>query len=105
MSGAIGRGGLASRLLDKWLNESIVITRGHADLPAQRVRIALPTSGSVRDTGPAEVSRGKVVVIGDETFDVKVGDQFNDSVGTLYTITYIRPARSAGIEAEAEADQ
>jgi len=83
--------------------EDVVIRRGEVELAAQAVRVARAGAGArVLDSGTAEESRGRVVVLGGVSFDVQPGDRFNDGKGTLYRVVLVRPNRGAGVVAEAE---
>lgn len=84
--------------------ESIVIRRSDEPLAAQSVRIErLGGSGLEKDSAGAQEVRGRVIVLGSTTFDVQVGDRFNDSNGILYQVAFVRPNQIAGVMAEAEA--
>jgi len=82
---------------------SVVIRRGSTTLAAQTVRIArIKSAGGERSGQQAEESRGRVIVVGDLTFDVVVGDRMNDGSGNLYRVVLVRPTQVIGIVAEAE---
>lgn len=81
---------------------SIVIRRGGSTLAAQGVRVArLAGAPSTRDSAGGQQVTGRVVVLGSTSFDVEVGDRFNDGADVLYEVTFVRPNRRAGVIAEA----
>ena len=82
----------------------IVVRRGATTLDAQTVRIARTGSGSKTDSPGGQESKGKIIVVGDTGFDIKVDDRFTDN-GILYRVVFVRPHRLIGVFAEAEAVQ
>lgn len=80
---------------------AITIRRGSSTLDEQTVRIARTGGGREQDSAGAQQAVGSVVVVGDEDFDVAVGDRFNDGAGVLYQVTFVRPNRTVGVVAEA----
>ena len=81
---------------------SITIRRGSTTLAAQTVRIAQTgMMGRQVDSGPAQESRGGVVVVGATTLDIAPDDRFNAG-GLLYRVVLVRPNRRAAVVAEAE---
>jgi len=82
--------------------QDITIRRGEETLDAQAVRIARKSAGRVVDSGDAQESRGRVVVMGGTDFDVEPGDRFNDGNGVLYRVVLVRPNQRAAVIAEAE---
>ena len=80
---------------------SIQIRRSGVTLPAQTVRIARAGTIAQRsDTGGLEQSSGRVVVVGEPSLDIKIGDRFNVQ-GELYEVDFVRPNRRAATVAEA----
>lgn len=83
--------------------ETITIRRGATTLDGQAVRIARAGgSGSVRESGEAQESGSRVVVMGGVDLDIEPGDRFNDAGGVLYQVVLVRPNRAASVVAEAE---
>lgn len=81
----------------------VTIRRGTSELAAQTVRIArIKNAGGARSGPQTEESRGRVIVVGDLTFDVAVNDRLNDGQGNLYRVALVRPTRTMGVVAEAE---
>lgn len=81
---------------------SLVIRRDGTTLPAQTVRIARSGGrGSFRSGQASEETRGQVIVAGEPSLDVQVGDRFTYS-GVLYRVTFVRPNRTVDTVAEAE---
>jgi hypothetical protein len=82
---------------------SVVLRRGSSSLDAQSVRVARSGArGGARSSEGAEEQRGQVLVAGDTSLDIEVGDRFTYG-GILYRVTFVRPNQRAGIMAEAEA--
>ena len=83
--------------------ETITIRRGGSTLDPQVVRIARAGGGGREmESAGGQESRGRVVVLGSATLDIRPGDRFNDSNGTLYRVIFVRPNRRAAVIAEAE---
>jgi hypothetical protein len=86
---------------------SITIRRGSTTLAAQTVRIAQTgMMGRQTDSGPAQESRGGVVVMGASAssaapLDIAPNDRFNAG-GLLYRVVLVRPNQRAATVAEAE---
>ena len=83
--------------------ETITIRRGGSTLDPQEVRIARAGGGGrVVEGDGGQESRGRVVVLGSTTLDIRPGDRFNDSGGTLYRVIFVHPNRRVAVIAEAE---
>lgn len=83
--------------------ESIVIRRAGATLSAQTVRIERTGGQGQNQSGEAgEENRGRVVILGKKTLDIRKDDRFNDTGGVLYRVMLVRPNRQVCIQAEAE---
>lgn len=80
---------------------TIQIRRGNTTLANQQVRVARLSGGQEKQGQNTQESRGKVVVVGSLTFDVKVNDRFNAD-GLLYRVSFVRPNDLAAVIAEAE---
>jgi hypothetical protein len=82
---------------------SVAFRRGSTVIDAQTVRIARAGArGQVARNVEGSESRMEVVVLGDTTLDVEVGDRFTEG-GVLYQVVFVRPNRSAGTMAECRA--
>lgn len=82
----------------------ITIRRGGSTLAAQTVRLARQGGAAlVKQADGSQEVRGRVVVLGEPSFEVQPGDRFNDDHGTLFQVTFVRPNRRAAVVAEAEA--
>jgi len=84
--------------------QAIVFRRGDTTLPAQTVRIERKGGQSpiVRDTAGATATETRVIIVGDDTLDVAVGDRFNDvDTGDLYQVQSVHPSRQSFTQAVA----
>lgn len=83
---------------------SITLRRGATTLAAQTVRIARTRVSNIRNSPGAQQSVGPVVVVGDTTLDIQVGDRFTVA-NVLYEVEFVRPNRRAMTAAEVKAVQ
>ena len=86
--------------------ESIIIRRDGTPLASQDVRLVVQSGrSSQRESPGAEQLELNIFVAGGPSLDIEVGDYFNDSAGTLYKVTFVRPNRQIQTVAEARAEQ
>jgi hypothetical protein len=79
---------------------SIVIRRAETSLTAQSVRIARLSSGSRFRSEAGAESRGGILVCGAPTLNIQFDDRFTLE-GAVYRISFVRPNRDTGTQAEA----
>jgi len=78
---------------------SLAFRRGDTTLAAQTVRIARLKNASRSQTEAGREWRGGVMVVGAPDLDVAVDDRFTLE-GSLYRVTFVRPNRDTGTQAE-----
>lgn len=89
-------------------NEQLIaFRRGNEVLTEQYVRIERRGNNQPREADSAGASQivAQAVVLGAVDLDVEVGDEFNDSSGTLYKVIFVRPNRQVSTQAIAEVAQ
>jgi hypothetical protein len=88
---------------DTVMGEDITLRRGASTLAVQSVRIGATTRGLAREAGGkgGGASQAPILVIGGPSFDVQLGDRFNDANEILYEVTFVRPNRQVHTVAEA----
>ena len=82
---------------------SLVLRRGSTTLTAQTVRVErLGLQSRQAGSAAGQQNTTGVVVMGDTTLDIQIGDRFTSS-SVLYEVKFVRPNRRAATMAEAQA--
>ncbi len=85
--------------------QSIVLRRGDnptVELAAQTVRIERKRTGSRQVESPnSEETRASIVIIGDTSLDIQIGDRFN-AFGNLCRVRFVSPNQQIDTQAEAD---
>lgn len=80
---------------------SVTIRRGETTLAAQSVRLARLSTGSLYRAEASRESRSGMLVSGATTLDIAMDDRFTVD-GAIYRVTFVRPNRDSGTQAEAD---
>jgi hypothetical protein len=83
---------------------SITLRRAETTVSAQSVRISRLSSGSRFRTDAGAESRSGMLISGATTLNIQMDDRFTLD-GAVYRVSFVRPNRDTGTQAEAELAQ